>query len=26
MLTDQTRIHLQSASVRTYNFFTTGIP
>jgi hypothetical protein len=25
-LTDKTRIHLQSASVRTYTFFTTGFP
>jgi hypothetical protein len=26
LLTDKTRIHLRSASVRTYTFFTTGIP
>jgi hypothetical protein len=26
MLTDKTRIHLRSASVRTYTFFTTGFP
>jgi hypothetical protein len=26
VLTDKTRIHLRSASVRTYTFFTTGIP
>jgi hypothetical protein len=26
LLTDETRIHLRSASVRTYTFFTTGIP
>jgi hypothetical protein len=26
MLTDKTRIHLRSASVRTYTFFTTGWP
>jgi hypothetical protein len=26
LLTDKTRIHLQSASVRTYTFFTTGFP
>jgi hypothetical protein len=26
LLTDKTRIHLRSASVRTYTFFTTGFP
>jgi hypothetical protein len=26
VLTDKTRIHLRSASVRTYTFFTTGFP
>jgi hypothetical protein len=26
LLVDKTRIHLRSASVRTYTFFTTGIP
>jgi hypothetical protein len=26
LLTDKTRIHLRSASVRTYTFFTTGSP
>jgi hypothetical protein len=26
VLTDKTHIHLRSASVRTYTFFTTGIP
>jgi hypothetical protein len=26
MLTDKTRIHLRSASIRTYTFFTTGFP
>jgi hypothetical protein len=26
VLTDKTRIHLRSASVRTYTFFTMGIP
>jgi hypothetical protein len=26
VLTDKTRIHLPSASVRTYTFFTTGFP
>jgi hypothetical protein len=26
VLTDKTRIHLRSASVQTYTFFTTGIP
>jgi hypothetical protein len=26
VLTDKTRIHLRSASVKTYTFFTTGIP
>jgi hypothetical protein len=26
LLTDKTRIHLRSASVWTYTFFTTGIP
>jgi hypothetical protein len=26
LLTDQRRIHLRSASVRTYTFFTTGLP
>jgi ribonuclease HI len=26
VLTDKTRIHLRSASIQTYTFFTTGIP
>jgi hypothetical protein len=26
LLTDKTRIHLRFASIRTYTFFTTGIP
>jgi hypothetical protein len=26
LLTDKTRIHLRSASIRTYTFFTTGFP
>jgi hypothetical protein len=26
LLTDKTRMHLQSASIQTYTFFTTGIP